>query len=91
MRGPLAEFDPCQRSVDLSMHSKLFGPHVEVKPPLDIIAHGGGGLGKLEKKMAIALNREGIATLMFDAYQMNGFYQGSALFGSRSQMMPCKK
>lgn len=83
VRGPLAEFDPCHRSVDLSMHSKLFGPKVEGKPPLVIIAHGGGGLGKLEKNMAIALNREGFATLVFDAYQMNGFYQGYALFGAQ--------
>jgi len=83
VRGPLAEFDPCHRSVELSMHSKLFGPKVEGKPPLVIIAHGGGGLGKLEKNMALALNREGIATLVFDAYQMNGFYQGYPLFGSQ--------
>ena len=83
VRGPLAEFDPCHRSVDLSMHSKLFGPKVEGKPPLVIIAHGGGGLGKLEKNLAMALNREGVATLVFDAYQMNGFYQGYALFGAQ--------
>jgi dienelactone hydrolase len=81
--GPLAEFNPCHRSVELSMHSKLFGPKVEGKPPLVIIAHGGGGLGRLEKNTATALNREGIATLVFDAYQMNGFYQGYALFGSQ--------
>lgn len=83
VRGPLAEFDPCHRSVELSMHSKVFGPKVEGKPPLVIIAHGGGGLGKLENNMAIALNREGFATLVFDAYQINGFNQGYALFGSQ--------
>lgn len=83
VRGPLAEFDPCHRSVDLSMNSKLFGPRIEGKPALVIIAHGGGGLGKLEKNMANALNKEGFATLIFDAYQMNGFNQGYALFGSQ--------
>lgn len=83
VRGPLAEFDPCHRSVDLSMHSKFFGPKVEGKPALVIIAHGGGGLGKLEQNMATALNREGFATLVFDAYQMNGFNQGYELFASQ--------
>ncbi len=83
VQGPLAEFDPCHRSVDLSLNSKFFGPKIEGKPPLVIIAHGGGGLGKLEQNMATALNREGFATLVYDAYQMNGFDQGYQLFGSQ--------
>lgn len=83
VRGSLAEFDPCHRSVELSMPSKLFGPKVDGKPPLVLIAHGGGGLGRLEKNTAIALNRQGFATLVFDAYQMNGFYQGYPFFGSQ--------
>jgi len=50
VRGPLAKFDPCHRSVEPSMYSKLFGPKVEGKPPLVIIAHGGGGLDRLRTK-----------------------------------------
>ena len=74
VRGPLAEFDPCHKSVELSLPGGgLFGKKVEGKPPLVILVHGGGGLGTLEKNMARALNRKGYATLVFDAYQMNNF------------------
>ena len=94
VRGPLAEFDPCHKSVEFSLPgSGLFGKKVEGKPPLVILVHGGGGLGKLEKNMARALNRKGYATLVFDAYQMNNFYQGLSLFltgmtnGGRQRMI----
>jgi hypothetical protein len=49
-----------------------------------IIAHGGGGLGMLERNLATALQKKDIATLVFDAYQMNGFYQGYPFWGSQA-------
>ena len=83
--GPdLAEFDPCHRSVELKVPSKLFGQPLDVKPPLVIIVHGGGGAGLLEKNMVSALHQKNIATLLFDAYQMNGFYQGYPFWGSQA-------
>lgn len=94
VRGPLAEFDPCHESVELVLPGGgLFGKKPEGSPPLVIIVHGGGGLGKLEQSMAQALNRKGYATLVFDAYQMNHFYQGYTLFvtgmtnGARQRMI----
>jgi dienelactone hydrolase len=94
VRGPLAEFDPCHKSVEFSLPgNSLFSKKVEEKPPLVILVHGGGGLGKLEKNMARALNQRGYATLVFDAYQMNNFYQGLSLFltgmtnGGRQRMI----
>lgn len=94
VRGPLAEFDPCHKSVEFSLPgSSLFSKKVEEKPPLVILVHGGGGLGTLEKNMARALNQRGYATLVFDAYQMNNFYQGLSLFltgmtnGGRQRMI----
>jgi hypothetical protein len=47
VRGPLAEFDPCHRSVQLSMPG-LFADKLADKPPLMIIAHGGNGPGSAE-------------------------------------------
>lgn len=93
VRGLLAEFDPCHKSVELSMPGGLFGTKREGKPPLVIIVHGGAGLGNTENNMARALNRRGFATLVFDAYQMNNFYQGMSLFltgmtnGGRQRMI----
>jgi poly(3-hydroxybutyrate) depolymerase len=55
-----------------------------IKPPLVIIAHGGGGLGMLERNLATALQRKDIATLVFDAYHLNGFYQGYPFWGSQA-------
>jgi len=80
VRGPLADFDPCHASVDLSMPGGLFSRRSAEKPPLVILVHGGGGLSNLERNMATALNRKGFATLVYDAYQMNHFYQGISLF-----------
>lgn len=39
VQGPLAEFDPCHRSVQLSMPG-LLADKLADKPPLMIIAHG---------------------------------------------------
>jgi dienelactone hydrolase len=78
--GPLARFDPCHASVSLSMPS-FFASRLGEKPPLMIIAHGGGGPGGAEHEMVRRMNSEGVATLLYDAYAMNGFnYRGTMLF-----------
>ena len=78
--GPLAQFDPCHASVNFSMPG-FFASKLGVKPPLMIIAHGGGGPGAAEREMVHRMNKEGIATLLYDAYAMNGFqYKGTMLF-----------
>ena len=78
--GPLADFDPCHSSVDLSLPG-FFAKKLAEKPPLLIIAHGGNGPGKAESEMVRRMNSNGVATLLFDAYQMNGFeYRGTNLF-----------
>ena len=69
IKGVLADFDPCHRSVDLKL------PFGATKPPLMIISHGGGGLGPAEKDMAYAFRGLGFATLIYDAYQMNELYR----------------
>jgi dienelactone hydrolase len=69
--GPLAEFDPCHKSVKLDTPS-FFAPKRGAKPPLVIIAHGGGGLGGYERDFAKLMNQQGYATLVFDAFEMNG-------------------
>ena len=78
--GPLAEFDPCHASVRLGMPG-FFAKKLADKPPLMIIVHGGGGPGSAELEMARRMNNEGMATLIFDAYELNGFsYKGTMLF-----------
>ncbi len=66
VRGPLAGFDPCNRSVDLRI------PAAADKPPLVILVHGGGGGGDNANALA-AFHQAGAAVLGFDAYVMNGF------------------
>lgn len=65
--GPIAEFDPCNASVELKL------PKDDIKQPLVIISHGGAGLGASERNLASELRKLGFATLIFDAYKMNGF------------------
>lgn len=78
--GPLAEFDPCHRSVQLSMPG-FFADKLGNKPPLMIVAHGGGGPGLAELELVRRMNARGVATLLYDAYEMNGFqYRGTFLF-----------
>ena len=80
VQGLLAEFDPCHRSVQLSMPGFLADKLAD-KPPLMIIAHGGNGPGSAEQEMVRRMNARGVATLLFDAYEMNGFnYRGTSLF-----------
>jgi dienelactone hydrolase len=84
VKGPLAEFDPCHKSSRLSVPTRWNGSPLPSKPPLVIIAHGGGGLGMLENNLAAALRKHDIATLVFDAYHLNGFYQGYPFWGSQA-------
>jgi dienelactone hydrolase len=76
--GALAEFDPCHKSVRLDMPA--FGARKRGdKPPLVIVIHGGDGLGGYQREFAKLMNQNGFATLVFDAFEMNGFTAGSDL------------
>ena len=81
VKGELARFNPCHETAKLSMPG-LFAEKIADRPPVFIIVHGGGGLGKGEIALADALNSSGIATLVFDAFQMNGYSrkEGFTLF-----------
>lgn len=90
--GPLARFNPCHSSVRLDTPS-FFAKKRGEKPPLVIIAHGGGGLGGYERDFARWMNQQGYATLVFDAFQMNGLTPFSDLLlynmsnGGRQRMI----
>ena len=90
--GPLANFDPCHKSVRLDTPS-FFAKKRGDKPPLVIIAHGGGGLGGYERDFAKLMNQQGFATLVFDAFEMNGLTPQSDLLlyymsnGGRQRMI----
>lgn len=90
--GPLAKFNPCHSSVRLDTPS-FFAKKRGEKPPLVIIAHGGGGLGGYERDFARLMNQQGFATLIFDAFQMNGLTPFSDLLlyhmsnGGRQRMI----
>lgn len=90
--GPLADFDPCHKSVQLETPS-FFAKKRGDKAPLVIISHGGGGLGGYERDFARVLNQNGYATLLFDAFEMNGLTSGSDLLlyhmsnGARQRML----
>ena len=74
--GPLAHFDPCHRSVDLSL------PWGAERPPLMIVVHGGAGIDAATKGAVSAFRSAGFATLVFDAFEMNGFYQGPGFWST---------
>ena len=76
--GVLADFDPCHRSVSL-VTPGFFAPKRGVKPPMVLIVHGGAGVGGYERDFARLMNRQGYATLLFDAFEMNGLTPGSDL------------
>ncbi len=76
--GPMAEFDPCHKSVRLDPPAAGAPPRAE-KPPLVIVVHGGDGLGGYQREFAKVMNQNGFATLVFDAFEMNGFTAGSDL------------
>lgn len=90
--GPLARFNPCHASVQLDTPT-FFAKKRGDKPPLVIIAHGGGGLTGYERDFAKLLNQQGFATLIFDAFEMNGLVSRSELVlygmtnGSRQRMI----
>lgn len=67
--GSPADFNPCHPSVELKM------PRQGARFPLVIISHGGAGLGEAERSIASEFRKMGFATLLFDAYKMNGFQQ----------------
>ncbi len=87
VKGTLAGFDPCNKSVKLSV------PNTDKKPPLLIYLHGGGGLNQFEKNGLAMFKDRGIATLEFDAYQMNGldrdgsFWAYKVTNGARQRMI----
>lgn len=76
--GKLAEFDPCHRSVSLQPPG-FFAPKRGDKPPLVLIVHGGAGVSGYEREFARLMNQAGYATLLFDAFEMNGLSSGSEL------------
>ena len=90
--GSLAEFDPCHSSVHLDSPA-LWAPKHGEKPPLVIIAHGGGGSGSYERDFASLMNQNGFATLRFDAFEMNGLQPRTELLlynmsnGGRQRMI----
>ena len=78
--GEMSEFDPCNTSVE------FYRPDNVKTPPLIIIAHGGGG-----KRDATEITKEfqklGYATLIFDAYEMNGIPLGKIANAFRQMMI----
>lgn len=90
--GQLANFDPCHKSVQFDTPSFFSKKHGD-KPPLVIIAHGGAGLGGYERDFAKLMNQQGFATLIFDAFEMNGLTPFSDLLvynmsnGGRQRMI----
>lgn len=74
--GPVASFNPCHRSVSVRT------PFFSNKPPLMIVVHGGAGLDGATTAAADAFRGKGFATLVFDAFEMNGFHQGPRFFAT---------
>ena len=66
VRGKLAGFDPCHASV------KFRRPPGTAPAPLMISLHGGGGIKDVLASDQ-AFHEKGKATLVFDAYEMQGF------------------
>lgn len=77
VEGPLAEFDPCHRSTQFQK------PRNVNKPPLMIVLHGGAGLDAATRNAAEGFRSKGFASLAFDAYEHNGFYQGPQFWASK--------
>lgn len=77
VKGDLAEFNICDRSVTFDRPSKV------EKPALMIIVHGGGGRGKDVETAAYYFQKLGMATLIFDSYQMNNLTMGYRFFLSQ--------
>lgn len=65
VKGELSGFDPCHPSVTLTL------PKEAEKPPLVISVHGGGGRSDAQA-ITNEFLKNGMATLIFDAYRHNG-------------------
>ncbi|MFM1924803.1 MAG: hypothetical protein RIT44_609 [Pseudomonadota bacterium] len=77
VEGPLAEFDSCHRSSQFQM------PRNNPKPPLMMVLHGGAGLDLATRNAAEGFRSKGFASLVFDAFEHNGFYQGPQFWASK--------
>ncbi len=77
VQGRLGGFDPCEPLVRYRVPQ---GPR---KPALMISVHGGGGHADVLNSDE-AFYRQGMATLMFDAYAMQGLPGRDSLFWARS-------
>jgi len=66
VQGKLSGFDPCHASV------KFRRPAGAAPAPLMISLHGGGGINDVRASDQ-AFHDKGMATLVFDAYEMQGF------------------
>ena len=80
IHGKFSGFDPCNKTVEFKV------PSSSSKPSLIISVHGGGG-----KKDALRITNEfykiGYATLIFDAYDMNGIPLGRIGNAFRQMML----
>ena len=76
VQGPRAGFDPCQASVRFRL------PPGSAQAPLMISLHGGGGIKDVLASDQ-AFFEHGMATLTFDAYDMNRFTGRGSLFWAR--------
>lgn len=77
IKGSLGKFDPCHASV------KFRVPEGKTRPPLMISVHGGGGINDVINSDQ-AFYDKGMATLIFDAYTMQGLPSKPSLFYGRS-------
>ena len=75
--GRMGGFDPCEAKVKFRI------PPGASQPPLIISVHGGGGINDVLKSDD-AFFQHGMATLVFDAYAMQGLTGRQSLFWARS-------
>ncbi len=75
--GRMGGFDPCEASVKFRI------PAGVSQPPLMISVHGGGGIHDVLRSDE-AFFQHGMATLVFDAYAMQGLPGRTSLFWARS-------
>lgn len=75
--GTLGGFDPCHSSVEFKR------PNSAQPAPLVLAVHGGGGIKDVHN-ISRALGNAGFATLIFDAYTMQGLPSRESVFWARS-------
>lgn len=81
--GPFAGFNHCHASVEWT--------RTDAGKPTFVLLHGGGGGDEnYTRALARRLNQEGINTLLFDAYKMNGLH-GETGFWARKVYTPPKQ